>query len=166
MEPYPRKFKADISDKYVQRLMNRRQQVRKSTAPTGRTATDETQQSSQHSIPAVSSDTDAGLPLIIKTLPFDMLSKPKTRESRGRRANYEKPENWIQPQQEPKPSRGEALRREQMNISKMVRVGIQWSRAAQCLDNANRQSSSQGPSLSEGHIGPIRKLKRAMIDFE
>lgn len=161
MESRPRKFKADISDDYAQKLLKKGQKrYRPAKAIDSAPTVIEHCPYKKYGTPI----RDGGSATItIQSLPSDALRKHKTLPSRERRREYSKPENWIQPVEKPKPSRREVMLEEYNNITKSASLREEWSRSCRCLVTATRQSSIKSrTSDDDQHVGPVKKLLRTV----
>lgn len=134
-----KKFRSDISNSYVQALMERK---RRKLDRQKQGLTDSTTDESEPAINTVTS------------IPADMLPKRKMRQDCQERQEYDKPEHWVKPKEEPKVPKADRFKAEKDNITKMIGIQQSWSRAARCLVSATSRPKYQA---RDGKIGPIRK---------
>lgn len=114
-----KRFKADISDKYIQAMFDKSRRKRK-----------------QRTI--VNSDPKVPTTSVIQSIPSEMLVQSKIPP---RKRDIAKPENWIV-SHENKPSRSEVFKAEKCNINIMVKNQQGWRLSAKKLESALSKSQS------------------------
>lgn len=137
MEQPKRKFRSDISNKSIDAVLDKRQ--RKRSHPKNSPYEDHRHDKSavMKAMAAITSDGQT----VIREIPPEMLPKNKAPFLAGPvRREYEKPEHWIKPKDEPTRSRAEVFLSERENVAKMVGgYRVTYCRAAQILQKANRE---------------------------
>lgn len=143
-----RKFKSDISNSYVQMLLEKKK--RKFGGRVKRSSLlDDSNLANEVKLGGSSQTT-------IFEVPSALLPKRRHIQERKERREYEKPEHWITPKEELPASKEDVLKREKDNIAKRVSISQSWSRSVRILAIVNRHPSKRYSS-SDSKIGPVRK---------
>lgn len=125
-----RKFKADISDKYIKGVMAKGIKKHKSMSSVPRRSTLDPI--------IINSEPD-----VTKTISFNSIPKKTSDEHRER--DIAKPEHWFEPNKVERPSREEVFEVERDSITKKLKYDKGWRRAAGQLETAISAAKSTTP---------------------